>query len=147
MGLFRSSSNSPPKRSEAPARTTSNRTATTNATTKATTNGHHNALHRRSLLNDGEDPAITAARKRVIDAEAAEREADRALIAARNAVAEAKAIVKQLEQEAAEDARLARIKQEQAAKLGERAEPLGRKHAPRKGVWMVKFCQCTNLVW
>lgn len=124
MGLFRSSSNSPAKHSEVPVRGTSKRAATTNSTTKT----HHNALHRHSVLNGGEDPAITSARKRVIDAEAAEREADRALMTARNVVAEAKAIVKRLEQEAAEEARLARIKQEQAAELGERALPLGRKH-------------------
>lgn len=74
-----------------------------------------------------EDPSISAARQRVISAENAEREADKALIAARKAVAEARAIVKRLEAEAAEEARLARIKQEQAARLGERAEPLGRK--------------------
>jgi len=123
MGLFRSSSKSPPKHSQVPARTTSNRVATTNSTT----NTHHNALHRRGIVGGGEDPAITAARQRVIDAEAAEGEADRALMAARNAVAEAKAIVRRLEEEAAEEARLARIKQEQAAKLGERAQPLGRK--------------------
>lgn len=133
MGLFRSSSNSPPKHSVVPARTTPNRAATTNSTT--TTNTNHNALRRRNFLDGGEDPAITSARKRVIDAEAAEREADHALMTARNAVAEAKAIVKRLEQEAAEEARLARIKQEQAAQLGERAQPLGRKHTSRKEKW------------
>jgi hypothetical protein len=124
MGLFRSSSNSPPKHSKVPLRTTSNRAATTNSTI----NTHHSALHRRNVLKGGEDPAITSARQRVIDAESAEREADRALMTARNAVAEAKAIVKRLEQEAAEEARLARVKQEQAAKLGQRAHPLGSKH-------------------
>jgi hypothetical protein len=75
----------------------------------------------------GEDPAIAGARHRVISAENAEREADKALIAARNAVAAARAEVKKLEMEAAEEARLAHIKQAQAAKLGERAEPLGSK--------------------
>lgn len=75
----------------------------------------------------GEDPAIAAARQRVISAENAEREADKALIAARNAVAVARAEVKKLEMDAAEEARLAHIKQAQAAKLGERAEPLGSK--------------------
>ena len=124
MGLFRSSSNSPPKHSKVPVRTTSSRAATTNTTTDT----HHHALHRRNVLNGGEDPAISSARQRVIDAETAEREADRALMTARNVVAEAKAIVKRLEQEAAEEARLARIKQEQVAKLGERAHPLGREH-------------------
>ena len=132
MGLFRSSSNSPPKHSEVPVRTTSDRTATTNSTTNSHHHHQHNTLQRHGVLNGSEDPAITSARKRVIDAETAEREADRALMTARNAVAEAKAIVKRLEQDAAEEARLARIKQEQAAKLGERAEPLGRKHTPQK---------------
>ena len=143
MGIFRSFSKSPPKHSKVPARTTSNRVATTNSATK----NPHNALHRRGVLHGGEDPAITAARQRVIDAEAAEREADRALMAARNAVAEAKAMVRRLEEEAAEEARLARIKQEQAAKLGERAEPLGRKQYSSEG-WdgSLRILNVANLV-
>jgi len=75
----------------------------------------------------GEDASITAARQRVMSAENAERDADKALMAARKAVAEARAHVRRLEEEAAEEARLARVKQQAAAKISHRAEPLGRK--------------------
>lgn len=60
------------------------------------------------------------------DAETAERNADRALMAARTAVKDAREHVRVLEREAAEEARLARIKQEQAAHISKRAAPLGR---------------------
>lgn len=62
-----------------------------------------------------------------MNAEAAEREADKALIAARTAVRQAREEVKRLELEAAEEARLAKIKQGQAASLGKRGKALGRK--------------------
>jgi hypothetical protein len=60
-------------------------------------------------------------------AEAAEREADRALFAAKNAVREAREHVKRLELEAKEEARLAKIKQTQAKAIGKRGKALGRK--------------------
>ncbi|TVY94154.1 hypothetical protein LAWI1_G000266 [Lachnellula willkommii] len=91
------------------------------ATTKATSPPRHNLLHRNH-----EDASIVNARERVQNAEAAERDADRALIQARAAVKEARAHVKKIEQEAAEEARLARIKQEQASSISKRAQPLGR---------------------
>ncbi|KAJ6155224.1 hypothetical protein N7470_005790 [Penicillium chermesinum] len=56
---------------------------------------------------------------------AAEREADRALIASKRAVQEARDHVKYLEREAAEEARLAKIKQNQAKSISKRAKPLG----------------------
>jgi len=59
-------------------------------------------------------------------AEAAEREADKALIAARASVRAAKEECRRLELEAKEEARLAKIKQGQAASLSKRAKPLGR---------------------
>lgn len=74
-----------------------------------------------------EDPTIAAARERVAAAERAEADADRALTQARASVRTAREQVKQLELEAAEDARRARIKQEQASQIGRRAKPLGRK--------------------
>ena len=74
-----------------------------------------------------EDPSIASARERVVRAERAEQEADRALVAARASVREAKEHVRQLELEAKEDARLAKIKQQQAGQIGKRAKPLGRK--------------------
>ena len=73
-----------------------------------------------------EDPSIGAARERVHAAEEAERQADRALVSARRAVQEAREHVKHLEREAAEEARLATIKQHQAADIGRSAKGLGR---------------------
>lgn len=61
-----------------------------------------------------------------MQAEAAEREADRALFAAKAAVREAREHVKRLEREAAEEARLAKIKQSQAKAIGKRGKALGR---------------------
>ncbi|TVY33544.1 hypothetical protein LSUB1_G006539 [Lachnellula subtilissima] len=91
------------------------------AATKTTSPPRHNLLHRNH-----EDASIVNARERVQNAEAAEKDADRALIQARAAVKEARAHVKKVELEAAEEARLARIKQEQASSISKRAQPLGR---------------------
>ena len=63
----------------------------------------------------------------MLSAEAAEREADRAMLAARAAVKEARDHVRRLEREAAEEARLAKIKQTQAKAIGKRGKALGRK--------------------
>jgi hypothetical protein len=61
------------------------------------------ASPRRGLLHrNDEDPSIRAARERVLNAEAAEREADKALLHARAMVNEAREHVKRLEMEAAE---------------------------------------------
>ncbi len=67
-----------------------------------TTNGV-NHTHRHGFMRNGEDASITAARERVLQAEAAEREADRALIQSRAAVRNAREHVKHLEREAAEE--------------------------------------------
>ena len=61
-----------------------------------------------------------------MNAEAAERDADRALAAARVAVKEAREHIKRLEREAAEEARLAKIKQDQARSMTKRGKGLGR---------------------
>jgi len=61
-----------------------------------------------------------------MNAEGAEREADKALIAARAAVRHAREEVKRIELEAAEEARLAKIKQGHAASLSKRGKALGR---------------------
>lgn len=59
---------------------------------------------RRSVLrHTPEDPTIKAAKDQVFRAETAEREADRALVASRRAVKEARDHVKHLEREAAEE--------------------------------------------
>lgn len=78
------------------------------------------------LHRNHEDPSIGNARERVMLAETAERDADRALVAAKAAVRDARADVKRLEHEAAEEARLAKIKQGQAASLSKRGKMLGR---------------------
>lgn len=54
------------------------------------------------LRHDAEDASITAARERVMSAEAAEKDADKALLNARAAVREAREQVKILEREAGE---------------------------------------------
>ncbi|KAH8816685.1 hypothetical protein F5884DRAFT_896437 [Xylogone sp. PMI_703] len=105
--------------------TTSRSTAGTrsvNGTSVSPQRHNGSVLHRRS----DEDPSISAARDRVFSAEAAERDADRALQQARQAVRLAREHVRKLEQEAAEEARLAKIKQDQAASISKRAKPLGR---------------------
>ncbi|KAJ6114030.1 hypothetical protein N7523_007347 [Penicillium sp. IBT 18751x] len=82
---------------------------------------------RHSLLRRmPEDPSIQAAHEQVLIAEAAEKEADKALLASKRAVKEAREHIKHLEREAAEEARLARIKQDQAKSISKRAKPLGR---------------------
>jgi hypothetical protein len=77
-------------------------TRTTHTVSSVQTNGSTES-HRASLLHkDAEDSSITAARERVIGAEAAERDADKALLMAKSAVREAREHVKRLEKEAAE---------------------------------------------
>jgi hypothetical protein len=65
-----------------------------------------------------------------VQAEAAEREADRALFAAKAAVRAARDQLKRLELEAAEEARLAKIKQSQAKAMSKRGKGLGRTYTP-----------------
>ncbi|KAK8043367.1 hypothetical protein PG993_005797 [Apiospora rasikravindrae] len=72
------------------------------------------------------DPSIVQARERVMGAEAAEIEADRALNAARTQVREAREEVKRLELEAKEEARRAKVKQFHAAEVSKRGKQLGR---------------------
>ncbi|KAH6648791.1 hypothetical protein BKA67DRAFT_661739 [Truncatella angustata] len=89
---------------------------------------------RRSLLsrsfghgnNVEMDPSIVQARERVLSAETAEREADRAMEAARLRVREAREEVKRLELEAAEEAKRAKIKQYHAREVSKRGKQLGR---------------------
>ncbi|KAH8116587.1 hypothetical protein DFH11DRAFT_1542584 [Phellopilus nigrolimitatus] len=82
-------------------------------------------LHRSGspLAND---PASLGARQKVSDAEKAERQADCALGEARTAVREARQHVKNLEHEAEEDARLAKLKQQEAKIVSKSAKGLGR---------------------
>jgi len=97
--------------------------------------GNASMTGRRSLLRrsggngnaDVEmDPSIVQARERVMGAEAAERDADRALWAARESVRDAREQVHKLELEAQEEARRAKAKQYHAREVSKRARPLGR---------------------
>ncbi|KAK4102313.1 hypothetical protein N658DRAFT_506500 [Parathielavia hyrcaniae] len=72
------------------------------------------------------DPSIVHAQERLRGAQAAETEADRALMAARESVREAREHVRRLEVEAQEEARLAKIKQHHAKDLSRRGKQLGR---------------------
>ena len=72
------------------------------------------------------DPSIHAAKTSLQQAEHAEREADRALYAAKIAVKDARHNMHRLEKEAAEEARLAKIKQTEAKALGKKGRALGR---------------------
>lgn len=83
------------------------------------------------------DPSIVHARERVMGAEQAEHEADRALNAARTQVREAREEVKRLELEAKEEARLAKIKQYHAAEVSKRGKQLGRMFYPSPLVDMI----------
>lgn len=84
---------------------------------------------RSSDAGDDMDPSIRAAHERVMSAESAERDADRALDQARLAVREARDHVRQLELEAKEEARRAKIKQQHAREVSRRGKALGR-HDP-----------------
>lgn len=61
-----------------------------------------------------------------MNAEARERDADKALAQARAAVKDAREHIKKLEKEAAEEARLAKIKQQEAKSISKRGHTLGR---------------------
>ncbi|KAG4420309.1 hypothetical protein IFR04_006515 [Cadophora malorum] len=101
-------------RSASPVRTTGRHSA------------HSKSPPRRGLLHRNEAPSILAARERVINAEKREKEADQALALARTAVREARDHIRFLEKEAAEEARLAKIKQSQAKSISKRGHGLGR---------------------
>ncbi len=92
--------------------------------------GRHGGMMSRLRGDNDVDPSIAEARERVLGAEAAEIEADRALDAARMRVREAREHMKIIEEEAREDARRAKIKQAQAADLTKRGKGLGRKFYP-----------------
>ena len=119
----------------------------TSVSTSHTSPRSSGVLHRGSMLYRGEreDPSIAAARERVLNAEVAEREADKALNVARAAVREAREQVKRLEREAEEEARLAKIKQKQAANISKRGQMLGRMYFParrtcvdlRRSCWLI----------
>ncbi|RKU41405.1 hypothetical protein DL546_002032 [Coniochaeta pulveracea] len=107
--------------------TTSNgyTTSPTRASTDSTGKRHSGLLSKLGGRDDV-DPSIVQARERVMRAEAAEHEADRALIGARESVRLAREEVRRLELEAAEEARRAKLKQHAARDIGKRGQQLGR---------------------
>ncbi|KAK6086034.1 hypothetical protein SCUP234_01434 [Seiridium cupressi] len=130
-GLFGS------RRERSPSPTSTLRSSTTTNSHQTGTSYHTTSsggMGRRSLLsrsfghgnNVEMDPSIVQAREHVLNAETAEREADRALEAARLRVREARAEVKRLELEAAEEAKRAKIKQYHAREVSKRGKQLGR---------------------
>ena len=76
--------------------------------------------------DDDLDPSIIHARDRLMGAEAAEQDAHRALMAARESAASARDDILRLEAEAREDARRAKIKETQAREFSKRGKALGR---------------------
>jgi hypothetical protein len=84
-------------------------------------------LHRSFGHGNGheDDASVLEARQRVQNAEAAEREADRALDEARVSVRDAREHVKVLEEEAREEARRAKMKQHQAREVSKLGKALG----------------------
>ncbi|KAH3917224.1 hypothetical protein HBI56_120680 [Parastagonospora nodorum] len=106
------------RRSSSPHRTSTHHSHTTTTTSPKLTSG--------MFSRSSHDPSITAATQSLRQAEAAERDADRALLVAKNAVREAREHVHRLEREAAEEARLAKIKQSEAKALGKKGRALGR---------------------
>ncbi|KAF7376340.1 hypothetical protein MSAN_00049500 [Mycena sanguinolenta] len=77
-------------------------------------------------FNVHKDPTVLAAREKLSIAEKAEAEADRALLAARAMVREAKEHVRVLEREAAEEHKRAKAKQAVANDVSRSAAGLGR---------------------
>lgn len=104
------------------------RTSHSSMTDKPSRSGTGSLLHkfRGGSSNEELDPSIVQARERVMGAEAAERDADRALELARREVREAREEVKRIEIEAKEEARRAKIKAYHAKDIGKRGKALGR---------------------
>lgn len=87
---------------------------------------HSTLLSRRHDDRHTTDPTILAARERIMGAEEAERQADRALDIARREVRDARDQIRALEREAKEEARLAKIKEQSAREVSKRGKALGR---------------------
>lgn len=94
---------------------------------RSTSTRGHGGLLRKFGANEELDPSIIQARERMMSAETAEKEADRALELARREVKDAREEVKRLEIEAKEEARRAKIKAYHAKEVSKRGKALGRK--------------------
>jgi hypothetical protein len=95
----------------------------------AASRGRRSLFHRDNG-SQALDPSILQAREHVMQAETAEVDADRALGEARMRVRAAQDHVWRLEEEAKEEARRAKIKQQQAREVSKRGQGLGRKFMP-----------------
>lgn len=130
-GLFnrRTSSPSPVGRDSMSNSSMSSRGSADHRSRLSRTGGGGSILGRKMGSHDV-DPSISAARERVINAEAAEADADRALAMARTQVRDAREGLRALENELKEEARLAKIKQHQARDISKRGKGLGREFLP-----------------
>lgn len=118
------------KRSPSPVATTSTRHSTFGHSSSHSNTTSVSPTRKTGFLHrNDEDASIIAAKTRVATAEAREKEADRALMHARVAVREAREHIRLLEKEAAEQARLAKVKQQQAKSLSKKGGLLGRESA------------------
>ena len=114
-GLFGSRHHSPNRATSTATRSTRSSVSTTSPDRASGQRGGllHRSFGNGNGNNDDMDPSILQARERVLGAENAEREADRALMAARESTRLALAQVKVLEEEAAADSRRAAVKAKQ----------------------------------
>ncbi|MCJ1306730.1 hypothetical protein MMC25_000373 [Agyrium rufum] len=132
MGLFGNKDTTTTTHPQTTTTTTDNRKSgffnnNRNSAATTTTVDHHNNTKSHGFLHrNTEDSSITAARERIVQAEQAERNADRALMEARAAVKAAREHCRRLELEAAEEARLAKIKQKEAKNMTKKTRTLGR---------------------
>lgn len=137
LGSLRRDPSPTPTQSTRMSNSTFHTTHTNHTSSSASTSATDKPKRGSSLLhkfgghsNEELDPSIVQARERVMGAEAAEREADRALELARREVREAREEVKRLEIEAKEEARRAKIKAYHAKEVSKRGKALGRKCCP-----------------
>ena len=142
-GLFGSKRETSPT----PSRATTTTTSSSNSSVDRTSSRRSGLLSKFGGHGSAEmDPSIMQARERVMAAEAAERDADRALMAARESARQAREQVKILELEAQEEARRAQIKQYHAREVSKRGKQLGRKSPPycsHHGLLLVHTCSHT----
>lgn len=125
--LRRDPSPTPTAQTTSSYRTSRSSTTSASSTTAGRPARGHSLLHKFGGRGDEElDPSIVQARERVLSAENAEHEADRALEMARREVREAREEVKRLEIEAREEARRAKIKAFHAKEVSKRGKALGR---------------------
>lgn len=128
-GLFhRNASQSPPRTTRDSASSLSSRNSADHGRLSRSTGTGGSMLRKLGGRGDEVDPSIVAARERVMRAETAEMNADKALNVARREARDAKEQVRLLEEEAREDSRRAKIKEHQAREVSKRGQGLGREY-------------------